>query len=133
MKFWRLEVRGVVSHRQLSHNLQFSIMGLSVFRLIVTFCDFDDEIHALNSCEFKGMITSWNCWFMCLKLMVVVVDKLFWWFLLKLVKMKLLLLMKLCFDCCDVVLLMITYTLGVVIGEVMIKLLFYWVLKKMGH
>jgi len=34
----------------------FSIMSLSDFMLIVTFCDFDDEIRALNSCEFKGMI-----------------------------------------------------------------------------
>ena len=61
---------------------------------------------------------------------MVVVDKLFWWFLLKLVKMKLLLLivdeiMRLCFDWCYVVLLMIIYTLGVVIGEVMIKLLLF--------
>jgi len=58
--------------------------------------------------------------------------------LLKLVEMKLLLLivdeiMRLCFDWCYVVMLMIIYTFGVAIGEVMIKLLFYWVLKKMGH
>jgi len=45
--------------------------------------------------------------------------------------MKLLLLivdeiMRLCFDWCYVVLLMIIYTFGVAIGEVMIKLLIYW-------
>ena len=48
----------MVSLHQLSHNLQFSIMGLSAFMLIVTFCDFDDKIHALHLCKFNSMITS---------------------------------------------------------------------------
>jgi len=39
--------------------------------------NFDDEIRALNSCEFMGMINFMNLMCYMLKIQVVVVDKLF--------------------------------------------------------
>jgi len=58
----------MVSLHQLSHNLQFSIMGLSDFMLIVIFCDFDDEFRVPNSCEFVGMINFMKLLYYVLKL-----------------------------------------------------------------
>jgi len=43
-------------------------------------------------------------------------------------------IVRLCFDWCCVMLLMINYALGIVICGVMVKLLLiWWVLKKMGY
>jgi len=46
----------------------------------------NDQICALNSSEFWVWSHSWNCFVKSLNFIVLVVDKLFWWILINLVK-----------------------------------------------